>query len=540
MTTTALERLARASPGTRARVLSQLTPAERVKLDALMRHQPDQGWNQWVDDPVGFVNDALNEATWSKQREILESVRDNKRTAVPACHSPGKSHIAARAVAWWGAVHPVGTAQVVTTATSFRQVRAILWPHIRRIVKRHGLPGANTMNNVEWKVDDEIVAFGFSAADNDEAAVQGIHAANLLIVVDEAGGIHHQLGQALEALMTGAHTRMLLIGNPSTDQEDSWFEQRCNSRLYHTIRISAYDTPNFTGEDAGICTTCPDVVPEHPVTEHLLDREWVEDAISEFGDESPFVTARVHARFPTNVTNKVIPFGWAEDAVTNEHPEESEHIRYGVDIAADGGDEFVIARIDGWVSTIVHRSSGAENANSVDVAGVVMRVCQQGVEESEERGLPKVRVKVDAIGLGWGVVSDLQKWGEEGKHGFDVVGVHVGERSSQPDRFVNQRAEMWWMGRELVQPVKNDEGVPRQRVRLEVDRPVLAQLSAPLYRSDSSGRIVIEKKSEMKKRGVSSPDRAEAILLGYFEPPGKAPIVVEAPRSFVQRNEWDL
>lgn len=539
--TQVLRRLAAQPAGVRARILASLTPPERAKLDQLLATRPGTGWTSWARDPVGFVQDGLGETVWSKQREILESVRDNKRTAVPACHAPGKSFIAARAVAWFGAVHAPGTAQIVTTATSFRQVRTILWPHIRRVVSRHNLPGAkNGLSTVEWKAAGDIVAFGFSAADNDETAVQGIHAPNLLIVVDEAGGIAQILGQAFEALMTGSNTRLLLLGNPATDAEDTWFERCCNSPRYNVIRIPASATPNFTGEDAGRCQACPQSVPSHPVAEHLVDRAWVDDVTGEFGEGSPFVEARVHARFPENVTTRVIPLGWAEAATENDRPDEGEQIRYGVDIAADGGDEFVIARADGWAVRVVHRSSGKQNANAVDVAATIMRVCQAGAVEAAERGLPAPRVKVDAIGLGWGVVSTLERWGEERKHGFDVVPVHVGQRSREPDRFANQRAELWWLGRELVQHLPGPDGTLRQRVRLDVDRPTLAQLAGPMYKSDSAGRIVIEKKADMKKRGVLSPDRAEAVLLAFFEPPGLLVLPDDLPVSLTQTNEWNL
>jgi hypothetical protein len=63
-----------------------------------------------------------------------------------------------------------------------------------------------------------------------------------------------------------------------------------------------------------------------------------------------------------------------------------------------------------------------------------------------------VIVKVDAIGLGWGVVGLLEAWGREGLHGARIVGVNVAERALDPGRFRNQRAEMWWNGRQLLQP----------------------------------------------------------------------------------------
>lgn len=528
-----------ALPGpVRARRLAELEPAHRARL-ALVLESVESEFSVYRDDPVAFVEDHLGETTWSLQRDILRSVRDNRRTAVPACHAPGKSHTAARIVAWWSVIHPPGTAMTVTTATTFRQVKNILWPHIRRVARKHDLPGAKEMSLVEWKIDGELSAFGFSAADNDESAVQGIHAPNFLIVVDEAGGIGTKLGGAMEALMTGGNTRMLLIGNPSTEEEDTWFEKCCTSPLFNVIRIPADATPNFTGEDVGMCQSCPPTVPDHPLSDHLVDQRWVDEVVDAFGPESPFVEARVHARFPTHVANRVMPFSWVEQAVENDDPDEADWIKYGVDIAAGGGDEMVIAKIDGWTAEVVHAVAGSANRNAVDVAGVILRHIREGEREAKERNLKPPRVKVDATGVGWGVVSLLETWGAEGKHGCEIVGVHVGGKASESERFVNQRAEMWWMGRELVQPVPRPDGDGRrQRVRLNIERITIAQFAGPLYSTDTSGRIVIEKKTQMKSRGVRSPDRAEAILLGLYEPPMSQTPELQIPINLGQTNVW--
>jgi hypothetical protein len=51
----------------------------------------DSSESGWPRDPVGFVTDRLGEHLWSKQREIIESVRDHRRTAVASCHGAGKA-----------------------------------------------------------------------------------------------------------------------------------------------------------------------------------------------------------------------------------------------------------------------------------------------------------------------------------------------------------------------------------------------------------------------------------------------------------------
>lgn len=502
-----------ASPEKRSFALSFLTESEL----ALLAEELEGGiWSIYKNDPIKFITDGLKEQVWSKQIEILESVRDNKRTAVPACHAPGKSHIAARAIAWWVATRPPGDVRVVTTATTFRQVRGILWQHIRKIHAAHNLPGE--VLTTEWKIDDMIVADGFSPADHNEAAVQGIHAEHLLIVVDEAGGISNTIGQALEALMTGENTRLLLLGNPPTDKVGSWFERACSSELYNVVPISAFDTPNFTGEDIG------------PWSRNLVDQTWVNEVITAFGADSPFVQARVYARFPRSVSSAVVPIDWIDQAQTWKS--DPGIIRLGVDVAADGGDEFVIALADGMNARIVHASRG--NANPVEVAGRVLEQIHAAEQIHADRGyMETVRVKIDAIGLGWGVAGLLSEWGVEGRHSSEIVSVNVAQSAYDKDKFINQRAEMWWNIRELLQPAEDESQV----VSLEIDRIAAAQIAAPSYRSNSSGRLQIESKADMSKRGVGSPDRAEAILLSLFEPPSHQ-VQIFAPLGITKSNEW--
>jgi len=508
-----LERLSLLPDAVRLSVIGKLTVEERSNVFGRIDTSP---WSKFRYDPVGFVTEGIHEHAWSKQIEILESLRDNKRTAVPACHAPGKSHIAARAIAWWVAAHPPDTVRVVTTANTFRQVRNILWPHIRRVVAANNLPGE--VLTTEWKIGKDIVADGFSPADHNETAVQGIHAENLLIVVDEAGGISNTIGQALESLMTGGNTRLLILGNPPTNSPGSWFERSCNSILFNVIPISAFDTPNFTGEKVG------------EWARNLVDKTWVDDVVTSFGEDSAFVQARVYARFPRNVTTTVIPVDWAESATKIES--HTGRIRLGVDIAADGGDEFVIAEYCGNSVKIVHGSRG--NKSPVEVAGRVLDAIHNAEAFHVKHSIPEqVRVKIDAIGVGWGVAGLLEDWGKEGRHNSSIVAVNVSQAASDREKFVNQRAEMWWTGRELLQPNENGD----QFVRLEVDTGTVAQLSSPTYRANSAGKIQIESKDDMKKRGVSSPDKAEAVLLALFEPPNSE-VVLVAPLSLSGSNVW--
>lgn len=514
-------------------IISRLLPHERLALSQQIDWLAENPWVKFQGDPIGFVENGLGENLWSKQKEILDSLLTNKRTAVPACHAPGKTHIAARAIAYWASVYPPGTSKIIVTASNNNQVKNVMWPHVRRIQELHKLPGYT--NSEQWRMGIEPVAMAIKPPDDDESGIHGHHAPNMLIVVDESGGVHNTFGRSLEALMTGANTRLLLLGNPPTDEENTWFERCCSNPLYNVIPISAFDTPNFTGEFSGICRSCPPSEAEHEVATHLIDHHYAEiDIESQYGKDSPMYQAKVLAQFPRDNTAKTLPISWLETAHKNVlEPGYEGRIKLGCDIASDGGDEFAIAELDGWRAKLVYSNAGAGNEDAVQVAGKILEYIRIAERKHADRGITEpVRVKIDAIGVGWGVTSMLQNWGKEGKHHADIVGVNVAEKARESEKFMNQRAEMWWSMRALIQPTLDTEPL----LWLDCDHKELAQLNAPTYSTNSTGRIQIEKKIDMKKRGIHSPDRAEAFLLAIFEPPGgKKPM---APIVVTQSNPW--
>ncbi|MFJ4084937.1 hypothetical protein ACIP2Z_39090 [Streptomyces iakyrus] len=506
----------------------------------------------WHDTPSGFIEDVLGESIWSRQREIVDAVPFNKRIAVPAGFGVGKTWIAGRLVAWAGAVNAPGTMVIVTTATRFRQVRNQLWPHIRKTVARAGLPGY--CDTTQWKMPDQwgndvIVAYGFTAPENDEAAMQGIHGTpKLLIVVDEAGGIARTIGNGTNNLLTG-DARMLAIGNPAMDDPRSWFEGLCEEgedpeeRGTVTIPIATFASPAITKERVPYCNDCPDGVPPHSLAIHLPDQEWVDRTIREYGPDHPYVIAKVHAKFPKGGGGLTIPVTWVEAAQTSDDPtgpgwrrlcdlgiekETATHtvkdgawVRLGVDVAADGGDEFVISRIVGDVIETRYCSSGTINDDQVLLAEKVLEEIKAAQLLADAIGSPHpVRVKVDQNGIGHGVVSMLKRWADTGRHQAQIVGVMVSESPEQDDpgaqmRPYRKRDEMWLATRGLLQP---DPSTGMGRLRLRVDRQTGIQLSTPRLGSNSAGYSVVESKKAMKQRGMKSPDRADAALLTVYEP----------------------
>ena len=259
---------------------------------AVDRKQASQRQNKYMQDPELWVRERLQQSVWSKQRDILLSVRDHRRTAVHSCHGIGKSHVAALAISWWLDSHPPGEAFVVTTAPTTAQVRAILWRYVRRFHKSVGLPGR--VNQTEWLIDEEIVAYGRKPADQDESAFQGIHARYVLVVIDEACGVPEQLWVAADALATGPDCRILAIGNP--DNSATHFFKVCQPGSgWNTMGISAFDSPNFTGEPVS-----------ETVAASLVSKVWVDEKKQDWGEDNALYRSKVLGEFSVDAADTVV------------------------------------------------------------------------------------------------------------------------------------------------------------------------------------------------------------------------------------------
>lgn len=539
-------------------VIPSLTPEERATVLQLLDDEAVSPYLKYNGDLKAIITREWDEVIWSKQQEILDSFRDNKRTCVVTTPGVGKSEIVSMLICALVAstLHNPRGVRIITTANNFRQVKTIMWPYIKRVARIHNLPGGDSkykpsrIGSVEWYVDDVLVADGVASADGDEDAMRGIHSlGRVVVIVDEASGISHTVGRVLNGLLTTDDDRLVVLGNPPTDQTDTWFEWLSNQAIVNTIRIPYTETPNFSGEETGWCTRCAKLDPRsepHRISKHITSKQAVEDVRAQYPDDNdPYIRAFLYAEFPKGTTAKAIPMQFLENAMpvmhketdpatgeTRDVPDEmwverSQRpgpIRLGVDVAADGGDEFVIAKRRGWHGTIVHFSSGPDNEDATIVAGIVKKHILEALAEHKEMGLTDpVVVNVDRNGVGWGVTSDLQNWVTNQKLPVEVVGVMVSEKARQEQRFTKQRSEIWWNFRELLANPETDVTLPNDLFL--GNRSVIKQLNGPTYATETNGRIQIEPKAKMKARtggrqGIS-PDRADAMLLAYYDSPSR-------------------
>lgn len=433
-------------------------------------------------DPLGWAQRKGLEI-WSKQGQIIESVRDHYGTAVQSCHSAGKSYTAAMVVAWWLDSHAPGDAFVITTAPTGAQVKAILWKEIAVMHNDLGLRGRTNMT--EWYINEQLVAFGRKPNAYDTTAFQGIHARFVLVVMDEACGIPKTLWDAADSIASNENGRILAIGNP--DDPDSHFAKVCSSNLWNTIQISAFDTPNLTGEKVS-----------KRLSELLVSRRYVDRAAADWGETSPLYISKVTGRFPTDADNGTVPYSWAERCRELEYEPDGD-CEAGLDPARDGKDKAVL-----WVRRGRVALAKYEWNHTPDPLELAQLVLPKLIEHRCSA------LKIDADGLGWGVSGIFDTWQQEGKHNCQSIPVY-GSKAPDSDEakglYFNKRAQMWWEARERTRLKEWDLGA--------LTDDDIADLCAPHYFINATGKIQIEKKEELKKRLGRSPDSGDALLLAF-------------------------
>ena len=461
---------------------------------------------RWLNDPVLWAKERLGIQLWSGQETICLTFRDSRRLAVRSCHEIGKSFISALLICWWIDCHKPGEAFVVTTAPTGPQVKAVLWREIGRLHALGNLPGR--VNQTEWFREvngkEELVAFGRKPSEYNPTAFQGIHAPYVLVVVDEACGVRGQLWDAADSLIANDWSKCLAIFNP--DDASAEVHDYCKPGSgWKVIGVSAFDTPNFTGE----------VMPTK-VLQQLIGRIYVEEKRKKWastwrwvnvqgqpvdwtvgrrcvpppgGDEyntNPFWQSKVLGRFPRIQGDKsLIPMVWIT-AAQERTLEPGEPVELGQDVGG-GGDESTRCLRRGSVFRII---AADQNPDTMQTCGALL---------ADLRATGARVAKVDEIGIGRGVVDRAQEQNRP------VVGINVGEKSTDPEAYFNLRSELCWAVRERFET--GDIDIDPQ------DEDLAAELANIRFERTSRGQVKVESKKEMAKRGLSSPNRFDALML---------------------------
>lgn len=485
---------------------------------------------RWAADPVCWAQEKLGDVLWSGQIKILEAVRDNRKTAAPTCHEIGKSYDAGILAAWWVDTHELGKAFVVTTAPTNPQVRIILWKEIGRAHSRGNLPGR--VNQTEWKarvVDkktgrakEETVGIGRKPNDYSPTAFQGVHAPFVLIIVDEANGVRGPLWDALDSLMANDDSKILAIGNPD-DPSGEFFEACKPNSGWAVVHISAFDSPNFTGES----------MPQE-VLKQLIGRTYVEEKRLKWApswswqgnkcvppldgkleDTHPFWQSKVLGQFPVqSAAGSLIPLTWIR-AAQERTLQPSAPNELGLDVgASEAGDPSCLGHRRGPVFRILYEERQPDT----------MKTTGKLIQHLNNKSIGASQAKVDYIGVGRGVVDRCKE------QNLPVYPVSVGEAATvtscllckyewdkalvQAERcpkcgsdltqpvFANLLSQLWWSVRGLFERGEIDID--------ERDEDLAEELLTVRWEPNSKGQTVVKYSDEMP-----SPNRADALLIAY-------------------------
>lgn len=509
-------------------------------------------------DPIGWI-ESNGEFVWSAQREILESVVENRYTAVHSAHDLGKSFIASRIIAWWISSHPIGEAFVVSTAPSAAQVGAIMWREVAKIHRKAGLIGRITRSGYpEWHIDAELIGYGRKPADYEQSAFQGIHAKYVLVVIDEACGVPEHLYNAIDSVVTNSNCRVLAIGNP--DDPGSHFASVCKPGSgWNVIHLDGLRSPNITYDRVvGPDPTSPkwpllaalmeaedvpystEVVPDE-LREYLVDEQWIEERIHRWAGVTPdqvetlhpealydllrqrthgstLFTAKVRGIFSDAAADGVIPLGWITQAVNrwkamqshpdydNSKPSIAAHVSgarvVGVDVARTGADMTCLAIRYGSYLHELHRMRVTDT----------MEVANRVAAYMHEPGTTAV---VDIIGIGAGVYDRLRQM----KNRAEIIGTPIPFNASAATErqdmlgqfhFFNSRAAVWWRMREILDPSRGSQ------VALPDDEELIQELAAPKFDLYANGRLKVETKDDIKRRIGRSTDAADAVIQAFW------------------------
>ena len=447
----------------------------------------------------------LNVTWWHKQKEIAEALlQPPYRVLVKACHNVGKTYLGGGLVNWWYDVYNPGL--VLTTAPTDTQVRDLLWKEVR--IQRGSRGGYRGPQMARLESSKNHWAHGFTARDAD--GFQGRHERNMLFIFDEAVGVDAQFWEAAEGMFGGDGHAWLCIFNPTDTSSQAYAEELTGN--WHVMSMSMLEHPNILAEAQGLPPPYPAAIRYSRVDELIskwctplaagdakpIDIEWPLRS-GQMWRPGPIAESRMLGRWPSQATYNV----WSDAAwafiETAEYDEGDSPVQIGCDVARFGDDFTEIHVRRGPVS--LHH----EAHNGWSTVQTTGRLKELSREYGNYTGMNPhdITVNVDDDGVGGGVVDNRDE--------YNFCPLSAASVAMEPEKYPNRRSELWFN----VANRAMENRLSLARISVDVRRELRRQAMAPIWKLDSDGRRVVEKKEETKKRLKRSPDGMDAVNLAY-------------------------
>ncbi len=301
------------------------------------------------------------------------------------------------------------------------------------------------------------------------ANVSGVHAKNVLALVDEAPWVEDIVMDAVKGMMTSENAILIMIGNPI---RLSWYFYDSHNKLADNFQLMAFsglDSPN-------------------------VDKKYVEEQAQEFGIDSDEYRFNVLGEFPREEWTD--DWGWIPLLQPQDlhltSDAELKPFRMGIDPAWQGRDESKFVARDNFKARVI---GSEKTSDAKSVAGIAMTLGTQYEINGEQ-------FYIDNFGVGANVAQELAL------SRIRANALNVWNPAREKKRFKNIRAEAYWNLREWIKrwwELVNNKAREDELLKIK-------------YRRDLDGRIQIMPKAEMKKKMGKSPDSADALMLTFVDP----------------------
>ncbi len=449
-------------------------------------------------DPLRYVNLAY---PWAEkngplekfdgpdawQAEVLEYIRDHLnaetplRVAIAGGVGPGKTALAAWIADWAMTTFPDCRGRI--TANTGPQLSLSTWPEIAKWqglslfrswfeFQQRSLLSVDEKHRHNWKFDS------FTWEKTNTEAVRGFHNAGRrsITINDETSGIPDDVLTAEEGFLSDDDTERiwLLLGNPT--------------------RATGYFRECFPGGKRHAAWKCFNIDTR---TARMSNKQQIKEWIDFYGIDHDYVRVNVLSQFPNTSATQFIGTDLVEGARSADRDPPVtiyDPLVMGVDVAAEGDDKSVIR---------FRRGRDARTIPPLKFRGIDLMQLAARIAELYERLQPNA-IFVDSGGIGLGVVDRLRQLQ------VPVFGINFGENPTGGDitaAYYNRRAEMWGRVREWLPYGMIDD-----------DPELASDLTAVEYGYKlKNGRdaILLERKKDMKKRGLHSPDDGDALALTF-------------------------
>jgi hypothetical protein len=397
-----------------------------------------------------------------------EAVKKALRIAVKSGHGVGKTALIAWIILWFISTRP--HPQIICTANTKEQLTNKTW---RELSKWHKL--AVNCHWFDWSAtkfsytQERSTWFASAVPWTKERseAFAGTHEEHVLVVYDESSLIDDMIWEVTEGAMTTENCMWIAFGNPTrnTGRFKGCFVGKDRHR-WKTYTVDARDAM-------------------------MANQEEIQEWIDSYGEDSDFVRVRALGEFPRASALQFIPEDLVRAAVAREH---QSHIYakapriIGADVAWYGDDQSVVVMRQGLDSRILGKY---RDIDLMTFASIIMAF-------EDDTGADAVFI--DTVGVGAGVFDRARQLGRE-----TWIPVNVGEKATESDKYFNLRIEIWDRMKEWL-----------QYASIPDDEELIYDLIGPEYGFDGvRNRMQLEKKEDMKKRGLISPDIGDALALTF-------------------------